>query len=75
MVELESLADDSDVWLVRGLIEDHVRFTGSARGAKLLDNWDHMVSRFVKVIPIEYKRVLEARPKVGVRPQQLRVAP
>jgi len=71
LVELEALADDSDVWLVRGLVEDHVRFTGSARGAKLLDNWDHVIARFVKIIPTEYKRVLEAR---RVRPPQLRVA-
>jgi glutamate synthase (NADPH) large chain len=71
LVELEALADDSDLWLVRGLVEDHVRFTGSARGAKLLDNWDHVIARFVKIIPTEYKRVLEAR---RVRPQQLRVA-
>ncbi len=71
MVELEPLADESDLWLVRGLVEDHVRFTGSARGKKLLDNWDHMVSKFVKVIPTDYKRVLEARKQ---RPQQLRVA-
>jgi glutamate synthase (NADPH) large chain len=56
---------------VRGLVEDHVRFTGSARGAKLLDNWDHVIARFVKIIPTEYKRVLEAR---RVRPPQLRVA-
>ena len=28
MVELESLVDESDLWLVHGLIEDHVRFTG-----------------------------------------------
>ena len=48
-----------------------MRFTGSARGAKLLDHWDHVIARFVKVIPTEYKRVLEAR---RVRPQQLRMA-
>jgi glutamate synthase (NADPH/NADH) large chain len=71
MVELEPLADESDRWLVRGLVEDHVRFTGSARGTKLLDHWDHMVSKFVKLIPTDYKRVLEAR---RLRPQQLRVA-
>jgi glutamate synthase (NADPH) large chain len=71
LVELEALGDESDVWLVRGLVEDHLRFTNSARAAKLLDNWDQIVTRFVKVIPTEYKRVLEAR---RVRPPQLRVA-
>jgi glutamate synthase (NADPH/NADH) large chain len=70
MVELEPLADE-DEWLVRGLVEDHVRFTASARATKLLANWDHVQRSFVKVIPTDYKRVLEAR---RVRPAQLRVA-
>ena len=61
MVELEPLVDDSDLWLVHGLIEDHVRLTGSPRGKKLLDNWDHLSARFVKVMPTEYKKVLEKR--------------
>ena len=61
MIELEPLAEESDLWLVHQLIEDHVRFTGSPRGKKLLDTWDHITSRFVKVMPIEYKRVLAAR--------------
>ncbi len=61
MIELEPLVDESDLWLVHGLIEDHVRLTGSARGKKLLDTWDHISARFVKVIPTEYKRALERR--------------
>jgi len=70
MVELETLADE-DEWLVRGLVEDHVRFTGSARATKLLANWEHVLRSFVKVIPTDYKRVIEAR---RVRPAQLRMA-
>jgi glutamate synthase (NADPH/NADH) large chain len=69
MVELEPLVDDSDLYLVYGLIEDHVRFTKSARGKKLLDNWDNLVARFVKVMPTEYKRVMaqrRARPRLSV---------
>ncbi|HTR53185.1 MAG TPA: glutamate synthase large subunit [Kofleriaceae bacterium] len=61
MVELESLAADSDLYLVYGLVEDHVRLTQSSRGKKILDNWEHLVARFVKVIPIDYKRVVDAR--------------
>jgi glutamate synthase (NADPH/NADH) large chain len=60
-VELEAMVDDSDLWLVRGLIEDHVRRTDSPRGTKILDNWDHLVARFVKVMPTDYRRVLERR--------------
>jgi glutamate synthase (NADPH/NADH) large chain len=61
MVELEPLVDDSDIWLVYSLLEDHVRFTRSPRGKKLLDNWDNVVARFIKVMPIEYKRVMSQR--------------
>jgi glutamate synthase (NADPH/NADH) large chain len=69
MVELEALVDESDIWLVYGMIEDHVRHTGSALGTRILDNWEHTVSQFVKVMPIEYKRVLQAR-RAANRPKR-----
>ncbi len=72
MVELETVVDESDLWLLYGLIEDHVRFTGSSLGRRVLDNWEHLVSRFVKVMPIEYKRVLQAR-RAAIRPPGMRV--
>jgi glutamate synthase domain-containing protein 3 len=50
-----------------------VRFTGSPRGKKILDNWDHLIARFVKVMPIEYKRVIERR-RSTTRPRSLLVA-
>jgi len=71
LVELESVVDESDLWLLYGLIEDHVRFTGSSLGRRVLDNWEHLVSRFVKIMPIEYKRVLQAR-RAAIRPPGLR---
>ncbi len=71
MVELESVIDESDMWLVHGLVEDHVRFTGSPLGRRVLDNWEHLVARFVKVMPTDYKRVLQARRAAGRRPTGL----
>ena len=68
MVELESLVDESDLFLVYGLIEDHVRLTGSAVGRRILDNWELMVPRFVKVMPVDYRRVLQAR-RASARPR------
>jgi glutamate synthase (NADPH/NADH) large chain len=67
MVELEALVDESEIWLVYGMIEDHIRHTGSPLGRRILDNWEHMVSRFVKVMPVDYKRVLQAR-RAKLRP-------
>ncbi|MDB4963062.1 MAG: hypothetical protein JWP01_3061 [Myxococcales bacterium] len=71
MVELESVIDESDMWLVNGLVEDHVRFTGSPLGRRVLDNWEHLVARFVKVMPTDYKRVLQARRAASRRPTGL----
>ncbi|MDQ3335084.1 MAG: glutamate synthase large subunit [Myxococcota bacterium] len=74
MVDLESVVDESDLWLLYGLVEDHVRFTGSPLGRRVLDNWEHLVARFVKVMPIDYKRVLQARRAASrPRPGQLSV--
>jgi len=68
MVELESVVEESDLWLLASLIEDHVRFTSSPLGRRMLDNWEHLVSRFVKVMPTDYKRVLQAR-RAASRPR------
>jgi glutamate synthase (NADPH/NADH) large chain len=68
MVELESLVDESDLWLVYGLIEDHVRHTASPLGRRILDTWEVMVARFVKVMPTDYKRVLQQR-RAASRPR------
>ncbi len=65
MVELESMATESDMWIVRRLIRDHVRYTNSTLGMRILDNWDAIKARFVKIMPTDYKRVLEERRKRG----------
>ncbi len=61
LIDLEPLIDQSDIWLVNGMIEDHVRYTKSAHARRILDNWELMIPHFVKVMPVEYRRVLEAR--------------
>ena len=61
MVELEALVEESDLWLVTSLLEAHYRHTGSRLAERILDNWEVLVSSFVKVMPTEYKRVLQQR--------------
>ena len=73
-VELEELVEESDIWLVHGLLEDHVRYTGSALGVRILDNWEHLTRSFVKVIPPEYKEALQAR-RTAKHPLATRPAP
>ena len=51
----------ADETLLKKLIEDHHRWTGSLRARELLDNWATARAKFVKVFPHEYKRVLAER--------------
>jgi len=41
------------------LIENHLHYTGSARAREILDNWAAYLPKFVKVMPVEYRRALE----------------
>jgi len=59
MVELALLEDLSDERELKGLIKLHLEYTGSPRAKEILDNWDSFVGKFLKVLPIEYKRVLD----------------
>ncbi|MGY0196325.1 glutamate synthase-related protein [Leptothrix sp. BB-4] len=48
----------TDEALLKKLIEDHHRWTGSLRARDILDNWSESRGRFVKVFPHEYRRAL-----------------
>jgi glutamate synthase domain-containing protein 2/glutamate synthase domain-containing protein 1/glutamate synthase domain-containing protein 3 len=58
MVELEHLVDDEDKQTVHDLIRKHFEYTDSARGRYVLDNWPRLIHKFVKVMPMDYKRAL-----------------
>jgi glutamate synthase domain-containing protein 3 len=47
-----------DAERLRILIERHLFYTGSARARALLENWPHTLSKFVKVMPLDYERAL-----------------
>jgi glutamate synthase domain-containing protein 3 len=59
MVELESIWKEEDKNLLRDLIQQHLKWTQSARAQYILDAWPDMVGRFVKVVPIDYRKALE----------------
>ncbi|MFC0332908.1 glutamate synthase large subunit [Paenibacillus sepulcri] len=59
MVLLERVEDAREVTELREMIERHVTYTGSAIGERVLKDWDTSITRFVKVIPKDYKRMLE----------------
>jgi glutamate synthase (NADPH) large chain len=47
--------------VVRGLLEDHVRWTQSSVAQELLDDWGTSAGRFTLVLPRDYQRVLDVR--------------
>jgi glutamate synthase domain-containing protein 3 len=61
MVGLEALAEDEDILELKKSIENHLAFTGSSVAKLILHDWGRSLGRFVKVMPVDYKRVLEAR--------------
>jgi glutamate synthase (NADPH) large chain len=60
MVDLESL-DDADCALLHALVQRHRTETESAVAWRLLQDWDSAVTRFTKVMPRDYARVLAVR--------------
>jgi glutamate synthase domain-containing protein 3 len=59
MVDLENVYKDEDCKLLYEMIEKHYKLTNSERAGNILDTWDDMVGRFVKVMPIDYRKALE----------------
>jgi glutamate synthase domain-containing protein 2/glutamate synthase domain-containing protein 1/glutamate synthase domain-containing protein 3 len=56
-VDLETVAEEDGAMLFE-LISRHVEFTASPRGKWIIENWEQMLPKFIKVFPHEYKRVL-----------------
>lgn len=57
MVELTLLEDDDEKNELRDLVERHYRHTRSALAARMLKDWDDYLPQFLKVTPVEYKRI------------------
>jgi len=56
--ELEPLESQSDIQELKQLIKNHQEYTGSTVAKSILSNWEEEISRFMKVMPVDYKRVL-----------------
>ena len=61
MVNLEKVSDQEDIEELKSLITEHEEVTGSSVANYILKDWDKSLSFFVKVMPTDYKRVLEER--------------
>ncbi|MEM8946438.1 MAG: glutamate synthase-related protein [Planctomycetota bacterium] len=61
LVGLEDVVEQDDIAELKQLIELHQNYTDSAVAADVLDRWDETLPQFVKVMPTDYKRVLESQ--------------
>ncbi len=59
MVDLEPLWQQEDQDVLQELIRQHLHWTGSQQAQNVLEHWREMAGRFVKVMPIDYRKALE----------------
>ena len=60
MVELEE-PDSDDILTIQELLKNHFKYTKSKPAKDILDDFDEVVKNFVKIMPLEYKRILEEK--------------
>jgi glutamate synthase domain-containing protein 2/glutamate synthase domain-containing protein 1/glutamate synthase domain-containing protein 3 len=61
MVDLDSVETDEDSNEVKEMIEKHIKYTGSKEASLILEDWEKSKAKFIKVMPRDYKRVLESK--------------
>ncbi len=77
MVQLYALEDPQELDSVKDLVFRHARLTGSTRASKIVVDWTYFAPRFVRVVPNDYKRVLEAQRRMretGMSEQEAEMA-
>ena len=77
MVDSEGLADPAEVEMVRGLRRAARQAHRMARGKRVLEAWKELAPRFVRVVPNDYRRVLEAQARMrakGLSPDEAEMA-
>jgi len=65
MVDLERVEADEDKQELKALVKAHLKHTGSTVAAHVLADFDTVLPQFVKVMPVDYRRVLSERRKVA----------
>ncbi len=71
MVELTQLEDDADHAFVQDQLANHVKYTNSTHAAAILAAWDSESALFVKVMPTDYRRVLQNQAEISAKADSL----
>ena len=76
LVSTEELSNKYDVLELKAMIEDHVKYTNSIRGKEILNDFEEYLPKFKKIIPYDYKKMLNAIAKMeekGLNPGQAQI--
>jgi glutamate synthase (NADPH) large chain len=73
MVEVGPITHGEEIHQLHALIVRHHQYTQSAVARRMLDHWDEHVKKFVKVLPTEYRMVLE-RQHLGANNEMAKLA-
>ena len=65
MVELERVEIREEMSELKGLIQNHFQYTASTVAEEVLSDWDSALPQFVKVMPMDYKRILQEGQRSG----------
>ncbi len=63
LVSMEKLVNKAEIEELKSMIEKHVQYTGSAKGKRILEQFDAYVEHFKKIIPADYKEMLRLTAK------------
>ncbi len=64
MVTLQALTDPEEINYVKGMLQHHIDATQSSYAQRILENWDESLSRFVRVMPQDYERMIKSLKEV-----------
>jgi glutamate synthase (NADPH/NADH) large chain len=70
MVELFPVKEPQDVSELRTLIEKHYRYTHSTVARQILEGWDRALPQFVKIYPMDYRRVIEDQARAAKKKEE-----
>ena len=76
LVSTEELSNKYNVLELKAMIEDHVKYTNSIRGKEILNDFEEYLPKFKKIIPYDYKKMLNAIAKMeekGLNPEQAQI--
>lgn len=76
LVSTEELSNKYNVQELKKMLEEHVKYTNSVRGKEILENFEEYLPKFKKIIPYDYKKILNAIAKMeekGLNPEQAQI--